>query len=209
MRSAFTELVRTRRRTVRRLARVLIALAALVLICLSPLALLAIDTNRIDWNRLSSIGQSYGAISAVLSAAAVGGVAVTLILQNEQAKDARRFAVREMHRELLRMAIDRPGLLDAWGPFPARDTATPELAVYTNLVVNYLVLLHQTGAAKVDEIRAHARFMATGEWPQQYWSATAETWRAAFSGADNEIINVIDDEFQRARTHNPRANGAG
>jgi hypothetical protein len=203
MRSARAGFVRSHRRLVLRLTRLVITLLALALIALSPLALLAINTNRIDWNRLSSIGQSYGAISAVLSAAAVGGVAVTLILQNEQAKDARRFAVREMHRELLRMAIDRPSLFEAWGQFPARDLAGPDLVVYTNLVLNYLVLLHRTGAAKMDEVRMYVRFMANGEWGQRYWSETAETWRAAYSGADREIIDAIDEEFMRTRPLRP------
>jgi hypothetical protein len=195
---------RSRRRLVERLARLFIVLLALTIIVFSPLALLALNTNRIDWNRLSSIGQSYGAISAVLSAAAVGGVAVTLILQNGQAKDARRFAVREMHRELLVMAIERPALLEAWGRFPAEDAAHPELVVYTNLVLNYLVLLYQTGAAKMEEVRMYIRFIARGDWGQRYWSQAAETWRQAYSDADREIIDAIDEEFDLAQRTGPQ-----
>jgi hypothetical protein len=200
-------IARSHRRLFLRLTRALIVLMALALIALSPLALLAINTDRVDWNRLSSIGQSYGAISAVLSAAAVGGVVITLILQHEQSKDTRRFAVREMHRELLRMAIEKPVLLEAWGRFPADQARRPELVVYTNLVLNYLVLLHETNAASLDEIRAHAKFMAEGEWAQDYWSKTAQTWRAAYPRtAGKEVVNMIDDEFRRARTPGPTDN---
>ncbi len=51
------------------------ALAAIVLIFLSPLALGFIASGNTDWNQLSLIGQSYGAISAILAALAVLGVA--------------------------------------------------------------------------------------------------------------------------------------
>jgi hypothetical protein len=61
-----------------------IALTAFVLgsILLSPLLLRQIaKLGGVDWAKLSNIGQTYGAASAILSALAVGGVAISLFLQ--------------------------------------------------------------------------------------------------------------------------------
>lgn len=191
--------LRSRPRLARRLAGTLLVILIVGMIALSPLALVALNNKRVDWERLSAIGQSYGAVSAILSAVAVGGVIITLVLQSEQSKDARRFAIREMHRELLRMAIEKPLLLKAWGEFPARTEADPALIVYTNMVLNYFVLLHQAGAASLEEIRAHISFLANGDWTQRYWAETVDVWRTAFPGREREIIEAIDDEFRRAR----------
>ena len=57
-----------RQRLARHLGLGMIVLLAIALIVASPLALILIDRKGVDWDRLSSIGQSYGAISAILSA---------------------------------------------------------------------------------------------------------------------------------------------
>jgi hypothetical protein len=75
-----------------------------------------------DWGRLSYIGQTYGAESAILSALAVGGVSVSLFLQARQARATSLFLqarqaratniqmVRDYRRELIMMALENPDL---------------------------------------------------------------------------------------------------
>ncbi|GAA4680889.1 hypothetical protein Prum_051510 [Phytohabitans rumicis] len=156
-----------------------------------------LDDDGRDWERLSLIGQSYGAISAVLAAAAVVAVALTLILQQRQIRDARRLAIRQFHTNLLAMAIEDPELLQAWGQFHQPEGTAPRLTVYTNLVLNYFVLLHQTGTADLDEIRLHLKFMATSEWARNYWESTADIWATAYSGKSGEIVDVFAQELGR------------
>jgi hypothetical protein len=79
-------------------------------------------------------------------------------------REARRLAIRRFHTDLLAMAIDKPELMQAWGQAPQPEGAEPRLTTYTNLVLNYFVLLHQTGSADLDEIRLHLKFMATSDW---------------------------------------------
>lgn len=126
----------------------------------------------------------------------MGGAAVTLIMQGEQSRDARRFAVREMHRELLKMAIDRPRLFDAWGYIPGQATEDRALLAYTNLVLNYYILLRQTGA-DLDEIRFYVRAMATTEWMQRYWAENGDVWQVTRYG--REVTDLIDEEIRAAR----------
>src|SRR5690242_93952 len=97
---------------------VLAVLAVLAAIALSPLALLAFKrTNGVDWTRLSEIGQTYGAASAVVSALALGGVALSLFLQTRQSRAEQVQAIRGIHTELVRMELeDLPLYLPCWGP---------------------------------------------------------------------------------------------
>jgi hypothetical protein len=190
-------LIATPRLSAGHVATTLALITTILLIVFSPLALSILDDGQRDWERLSLIGQSYGAISAVLAAAAVIGVALTLILQQRQMRESRRLAIRQFHTDLLAMAIDKPELLQAWGPAPQPDGAEPRLTTYTNLVLNYFVLLHQTGSADLEEIRLHLKFMATGEWARSYWESTASIWTTAYSGRSRQIVDVFAEELGR------------
>ncbi len=57
-------------------------LALLVLVAASPFALRVLSADRkFDWQKLSSVGQTYGAVSALLVVIGLSGVSITIILQ--------------------------------------------------------------------------------------------------------------------------------
>jgi hypothetical protein len=188
-------LMNMRQRLHRSAATTILILIAITMVLLSPLALPALDDQQRDWERLSLIGESYGAISAVLGASAVVAVALTLVIQQRQLRDTRQLAIRQFHTELLTMAIQDPELLKAWGDFNRPDGVEPKLVVYTNLVLNYFILLHETGSATSDEIRLHLRFMATSEWVRAYWASTADIWRTGHAGSTQGIVDLISNEL--------------
>ncbi|MDX3075492.1 DUF6082 family protein [Streptomyces sp. MI02-7b] len=71
------------RRVGRALTVVTAAAVALTLVLLSPFAPAEVSGSKdVDWNRLSQIGAAYGFASAIVSALALAGVAVSLIVQN-------------------------------------------------------------------------------------------------------------------------------
>lgn len=63
-----------------------------------------------SWNELSNIGQAYGGISAILSGLAFCGVAGSLLLQWRQVRLTQLMTLRERHFELVKLAIEDPGL---------------------------------------------------------------------------------------------------
>jgi uncharacterized membrane protein (Fun14 family) len=72
------------------LAVILIVAFILSLVLLSPVLLRQLGRiSGIDWARLSNIGQTYGAASAVLSAIALIGISLSLLVQARQARDER------------------------------------------------------------------------------------------------------------------------
>src|SRR3954452_24166530 len=75
---------------------ILLAVAgALGAVLVSPVALTWLPTMRsADWAHLSDVGQTYGAASAILSAAALIGVVLSLYYQRRETKAAREQALR-------------------------------------------------------------------------------------------------------------------
>jgi hypothetical protein len=55
-------------------------IAFLILVILSPLVLrLLASSFNLNWSNLSNIGQTYGAVSALITALALGGVVISLL----------------------------------------------------------------------------------------------------------------------------------
>ena len=86
---------------------ILATFAGLALVTASPLALRSLaNLHQFDWPRLSNVGQTYGAISAMLVVIGLSGVAVTVFLQVRESRHTRVQAARTRHYDLMRMALD-------------------------------------------------------------------------------------------------------
>ena len=92
---------------------ILATFAGLALVTASPLALRSLaNLHQFDWPRLSNVGQTYGAISAMLVVIGLSGVAVTVFLQVRESRHTRVQAARTRHYDLMRMALDDPVLME-------------------------------------------------------------------------------------------------
>ncbi|MFF9359895.1 DUF6082 family protein [Streptomyces griseoluteus] len=69
-----------------------------------------------DWGKLSDISQTYGAVSVVLSAIVLAGVALSLLYQVRQTRTSNEQAIRDSHFQLATLALSDPDLLLAWSP---------------------------------------------------------------------------------------------
>ena len=96
-----------------RLGALIFAAIMLALVVISPIALQQlVRIHGVNWTRLSDIGQTYGAVSALLTALALGGVVVSLLYQARDVKAAREQASRTFHHELLKMEMKNPFYMD-------------------------------------------------------------------------------------------------
>ena len=91
----------------------LIAVTGLVIF--SPFALATLVHLKVNWLELSNIGQTYGAVSALLSSLALAGVIASLLYQSRSNKNAVEQRVRTLQFDLLRMAMTDPTLMTASG----------------------------------------------------------------------------------------------
>src|SRR5690349_8108119 len=88
----------------------------LFLVIISPAALnLVARIPGMNWARLSNVGQTYGAISALLTALALGGVVISLIYQARDVRTAREQASRAVHQELLKIEMEDPFYMEILG----------------------------------------------------------------------------------------------
>ena len=83
--SAFTLRKRAIYKTAAYFAILFLIAGILSLVLISPLYLRQLSQLRgIDWTKLSNVGQTYGAASAILSAVALVGISLSLLVQARQ-----------------------------------------------------------------------------------------------------------------------------
>ncbi len=102
-------MLRTHRRVALITVSSLFVAAAMILVLLSPLGIYElVAVHHTNWERLSYVGQTYGVVSALLDAAALVGVVVSLLLQVRETALSRVQAGRSRHFELIQMAMQDP-----------------------------------------------------------------------------------------------------
>jgi len=161
--------------------------------------------QRFDWAHLSNVGQSYGAASAILSTLAVIGVAFTLVVQARESKESRNYSIREMHTNLMRIGITDSKLLEARGDLRIPDGLDRDVAIYANLVANYLVSLRETRTAGLEEIRRPVDSLFDGATGREYWKANRDTWLVFYRGRSKKVADMIEAEYRRSGASGPAA----
>jgi hypothetical protein len=178
-------------------------LVLLAAVAFSPLALRQATRVKLNWLLVGNAGQAYGAASSILSAMAFFAVAITLAFQIRQNREGRTYAIRELHSSLLRMAMKDQRYLEAWGDFPVPQGMDRDVAVYINMIINYISVLYQTGKSDTDELRAHVRAIFDGAIGRAYWELARHNWLTYSQGREKRLARIIDEEYQRAIASGP------
>jgi hypothetical protein len=181
-------------------AILLLVIVSMGVVVVSPLALRAIDTgDGIDWDRLSSIGQTYGAVSAVVATVALLGVMISLIVQGREVREARKNARRSHHVELMRMAMDDPGYMECWGPYLTDSFGAERQHTYVNLIVAHWYSEHEIGEMSDTLLRATAASVLASAPGRRYWQSSGTFWRDNYSGhRARRFHRVLEEVYQEA-----------
>lgn len=179
----------------------LTALLAVALIGVSPVALGIFHGSTGKWERLSFIGQTYGAASAIVSVLALVGIVLTLSYQAREAKLAREETRRQAVGDLLKMAMEDPELDECWGPVPQPDDPkTRKQLLYTNMIISEWSLSFETGALPEPRLRAIANEMFQGRVGRDYWRSARELRLSTSAGRRNRRFHqILEEEYQRAQ----------
>ena len=118
------------------------AIAFLAAVILSPLALHALARSfDLNWSNLSDVGQTYSAVSALLTALALGGVVISLLYQAKDVSTARSQAIRTMHVDLLRMELEHEDYMWAsgapWGMAIPANYGHLRRHVYVHMLLSF------------------------------------------------------------------------
>lgn len=179
----------------------LIVLAGMVLVAVSPLALGVFTGPDEEWERLSFIGSTYGAVSALIATLALVGVVFTLVLQARETKRAVEETRRQATSDLLKMAMDDPDLDACWGPVPEpNDPVTRKQRLYTNMIVGQWATAFETRTLPEQRLRAIANEMFHGEPGQAFWAESREGWLAnPANDTERRFTEILDEEYRRAK----------
>jgi uncharacterized membrane protein len=175
-----------------------LVLVVLAIVVASPWFLGLYPGGSGAWERRSLIGQTYGAVSAILSVFALGGVAFTLYYQVKETRRAVDDGRRQAMAELLRMAMDDPDLDACWGPVPDEDLAVRRQRLYSNMIVTQWGTAFRAGALPEVRLRANAAEMFSGAAGRAYWAEARESrLRTAATRVDRRFTAVLDEEYHR------------
>ncbi|MGW0836621.1 DUF6082 family protein [Streptomyces prunicolor] len=187
----------------------LVAAAALALtvVLLSPFVLEEISGSKgVDWNRLGQVGAAYGFTSAIVSALALAGVAVSLGVQNRQARADQVQGIRSYYLELVRLELDDMALFQpVWGDTDIDDPDQQKRHVYADLMMNYAWMGFEIGTIRESLLRDMLAGMFTGEAGRRYWSRAHPSWIAGSSGSrvGRRFLAIVGEEHARAVASGP------
>ncbi|MCZ0991608.1 DUF6082 family protein [Streptomyces diastatochromogenes] len=190
------------------------AAIALTVVLLSPFVLEEMSGSKgVDWNRLSQIGAAYGFTSAIVSTLALAGVAVSLIVQNRQARAEQIQGIRTYYLELVRLELDDMALFQpVWGHTDIVEPEKQKRHVYSDLMMNYAWMGFEIGMIPESLLRDMLSGMFTGEAGRDYWGRAQTSWIAGSSGSriGRRFVTVVGEEHARAvaagpPAHSPRA----
>ena len=187
--------------TLRRLSYVLLGVIATVgttiVVLVSPILFTRFTfVDSKEWSTLSNIGQSYGAIAALLTALTFIGLVSGLVYQGRQVHAQRQQSVRSFHFELIKLNLENNDLYGpSWGPQELLSPQQRLRHLYTNQVMLYLSMGYDSGIIN----EAHARGILTdifhGQVGREYW----ETAGPVMLGEDRNTFNImVQQEFERA-----------
>jgi hypothetical protein len=175
---------------------------ALLLLLGSPLILVIVDSLlRLRWDRLTEIGQSYTGVAALLSGAALIGIAYSIRLQTQQIAITRSQAVREMQFSILRLAMEDPSLSMIWLPDAEADPAEYRRRLFRTQMIRYLEFAYISGEISESRLRGtlvNEVFVSSGTRTQ--WAVARSLWLPDQPGmqANRRFLKIMDESCAEA-----------
>jgi hypothetical protein len=180
----------------------------LVLVVLSPIGLRTVSAlPNLNWGRLSNVGQTYGAVSALFAALALVGVSISVLLQLREIRFNRLEAGRARHYELIRLAMENPSYLGIFS-FPEDASIEVRQAIaYINLCLQFWQMLWEFSDISETELRAQARGLFSTSQGRDYWRQYGHV-RLANDNTKKEraFDRAIDIVYKEAVASGPPAN---
>src|SRR5260370_23403116 len=136
-------------------------------------------TRGIDWTGLSNIGQTYGAASAVLSAVALLGVSVSLLVQARQARTERIRITHDRHMELLHIMLESPEVYYPVLSMRKQSAIDTKRHLFSTMFMNYASIGFRMGVFSEEDLRADMLQPAfEGETMRKWWIIARRYWRS-------------------------------
>jgi hypothetical protein len=171
-----------------------LVVGTLALLLLSPLLLIVpLAIFDVNWTEVSSVGQSYTGIAALLSAGALVGVLLSVRLQIHQNGILRRQLVRDSQFRLMDLAMSDPVYASVASAYDAASHEQYRKAVYRNLLFRHLEFCYLSSDLS-DEQLAYTleneifKNNETREW----WAEIRPYWQAFQTEDHRQFFEIIE-----------------
>jgi hypothetical protein len=177
--------------------------AVLLMLLASPFALdrLASATG-VDWASLADVGDAYGSAVALLTAASLLVLAVSVAVQARSARISSEATVRMLHVEMVRFVMDDPSLLQVEGAGWAGTAGPPgEIRrwVYANMQLGLLRSFHALKELPAAELRMQMAARFTSRISREHWEFNRTWFQASERNRhDRRFDEVVEEEYQKA-----------
>jgi|SRR4051794_4677469 hypothetical protein len=172
-----------------------------------------------DWNRLSDVGQSFGAISSVISGLTLAAVVIAARAQNRETRDARRELAEQrrllaesqialsrnaaanlgmLHLEILKLAVQDDELATVWPPFvPGIPADLNRKYLYANAIYQFQFRAMQEGDYTEEQVLSALRYLFTSPLMRGYWHASRFARTSLTAGSEEFVFAQKVDEICR------------
>ena len=188
------------RRVVNAVAGSFGVIAILALVTLSPLLLRETSIfPNLNWGELSNVGQTYGAVSALLSTLALVGVVVSVFLQRRETRFSRIEASRTRHHELMMLGMEHPSYFKIFGAPQDVSVDVWHSFVYINMHLQFWQMLWEFSDMSETELRFHAQGMFNSSLGREYWDRYGgERLRNDNTKKEREFDKALDVIYREA-----------
>jgi hypothetical protein len=197
-------------------ATVLLAGIALVAASLVVPTILLLHADDRTLNRWSQVGQAVSPVGVFFSGIAFIGITVTLFLQRRELHNQREelsialadqqrsseIALRQLHTDLIKMAIDDPELRAVW-PQLAPGVAETKKDHYCNLILNLQKVAYETGTIELDELQAALIHLMGSPDMYAFWAKARSARMNVTSGDEAEDLFTAEVDRAFAGTSPP------
>ncbi len=204
-------------------------------------AMLLLSADDRTLSRWSQIGQALEPIGVFFSGVAFIGIALTLFLQSRELENQREeltitreeqqrnseITLRQVHTDLIKMAIEDRELRGIWPPV-APGVPETKKDHYCNLILNLQKVAYEAHTIELAELRGALRYLMTSRDVYLFWQKARAARQAvtagdeaedffttevdrAFAGAPepppSRVGNAVKRLRERRRRHGTRAHG--
>ncbi|MFI8875486.1 DUF6082 family protein [Streptomyces sp. NPDC055243] len=146
-------------------------------------------------------GGSMTVLSLIISAAALVGVAMSLIYQSRQTRLSREENMRASHRELLVMSINDEILRPCWGsPLSELPEVVARQMLFSNLIVSWWHSAYMIKETTDQQVSLLFRHFFEGEISRAYWDRARAGWselaHAGNSSKTKRFVSLADEEYR-------------
>ncbi|WP_407664749.1 DUF6082 family protein [Micromonospora tarensis] len=182
----------------------LAAIASMVLIALSPVAMTWMADLSVQWSDLSNIGQAYGGTSAILSGLALVSVSISLLIQNNLNRISQVHLIRQRQFDIVKLALENPQFLYVDG---SAATGDPDavLKVYANLFVGHWAMVWDLGEMNENTLHTVAGRLFESGIAREWWKVNGGSYLS--SRRRKRFYAILSEECQNASRGAAEASG--